>query len=80
MYYKGGTLRFGKLLMLDAEMQIVDLNPEDVFRFNLSRYHEQLVAGYERTLQDDGLEVWMRDVDKLESPEHRLAKPVLTPR
>ena len=67
MYYKGGTLRFGKLLMLDAEMQIVDLDPKDVFRFDLSRYSEQLVAGYERTLADQGLEVWMRDVDKLPS-------------
>ena len=66
MFYKGGTLRFGRLLMLDAEMQIVDLDPEDVFRFDLSRYNEQLVAGYERTLADGGLEVWMRDVDKLE--------------
>ena len=80
MFYKGGTLRFGKLLMLDAEMQIVDLNPEDVFRFNLSRYHEQLVAGYERTLEDDGLEVWMRDVDKLDAPGHKLAKPALPAR
>ena len=73
MYYKGGTLRFGKLLMLDAEMQIVDLDPADVFRFDLGRYSEQLVAGYERTLVDQGLEVWMRDVDKL--PGHgQLAK------
>jgi hypothetical protein len=84
MYYKGGTLRFGKLLMLDAEMQIVDLDPKDIFRFDLSRYSEQLVAGYERTLADQGLEVWMRDVDKLaargqlarqpEMPEHELSQ------
>ncbi|MBK5187920.1 MAG: hypothetical protein JJD97_06710, partial [Gemmatimonadaceae bacterium] len=56
MYYKGGTLRFGRLLMLDAEMQIVDLDPTDVFRFDLARYNAQLVAGYERTLADGGLE------------------------
>jgi len=77
MFYKGGTLRFGRLLMLDAEMQIVDLDPEDVFRFDLSRYHAQLVAGYERTLEDGGLEVWMRDVDKLETKGRTPAKPVL---
>lgn len=80
MYYKGGTLRFGRLLMLDAEMQIVDLDPGDVFRFDLSRYNAQLVAGYERTLADGGLEVWMRDVDKLPPAGARLAKPELTPR
>ena len=77
MYYKGGTLRFGRLLMLDAEMQITDLDPEEVFRFDLSRYNAQLVAGYERTLADGGLEVWMRDVDKLSSGAAVAAKPAL---
>ena len=79
MYYKGGQLRFGRLLMLDAEMQIVDLDPSDVFRFDLSRYNAQLVAGYERTLADGGLEVWMRDVDKLKEGQPP-AKPLLSRR
>ncbi|MEP7088132.1 MAG: hypothetical protein ABI884_12580 [Gemmatimonadota bacterium] len=77
MYFKGGTLRFGRLLMLDAEMQIVDLDPDDVFRFDLTRYHAQLVAGYEHTLADGGLEVWMRDVDKLGAAGTAPAKPRL---
>lgn len=77
MYYKGGTLHFGRLLMLDAEMQIVDLDPADVFKFDLVRYNAQLVAGYERTLADGGLEVWMRDVDKLGDHEGTPAKPSL---
>ncbi len=77
MYYKGGTLRFGRLLMLDAEMQITDLDREDVFRFDLSRYNAQLVAGYERTLADGGLEVWMRDVDKLGQGATVAARPSL---
>jgi hypothetical protein len=80
MYYKGGTLRFGRLLMLDAEMQIVDLDPGDVFKFDLSRYNAQLVAGYERTLADGGLEVWMRDVDKLGDATAVAAKPTLLDR
>jgi hypothetical protein len=79
MYYKGGVLRFGRLLMLDAEMQIVDLDPSDVFRFDLSRYNAQLVAGYERTLADGGLEVWMRDVDKLKEGAPP-ARPLLSHR
>lgn len=65
MYYRGGTLRFGKLLMLDADMLITDLDPADAFRFDLDRYQPQLVAGYSRTLNSGGLEVWMRDIDKL---------------
>ena len=65
MYYKGGSLRFGKLVMLDADMQIVDLARDASFSFDLDRYKEQLVAGYSRTLADQGLEVFMRDVDDL---------------
>lgn len=65
MYYKGGTLKFGKLMMLDADMFITDLDPSDPFRFDLDRYQQQLVAGYSRTLASGGLEVWMRDIDKL---------------
>ena len=79
MYYKGGTIRFGRLLMLDAEMQIVDLDPADVFQFDLARYDAQLVAGYERVLPDGGLEVWMRDLGKLGAGEPH-ARPMLSRR
>lgn len=65
MLYRGGRLRFGKLLMLDAEMQIVDLDPGDSFRFDPDRYKSQLVAGYLRMLAGGGLEVSMRDIDKI---------------
>ena len=65
MLYRGGTLRFGKLLMLDSEMQIVDLDPADPFKFDLDRYNAQLIAGCSRTLPDLGLEVYMRDIDKV---------------
>jgi hypothetical protein len=67
MFYRGGSVRFGKLLMLDTEMQIVDLDPADPFRFDLSHYNSQLIAGYSRTLPDLGLEVYMRDIDKVAS-------------
>ncbi len=72
MFYKGGTLRFGKLLMLDAEMQIVSLHPTGSFGFDLDRYMQQLVAGYSKTLADSGLEVFMASVETLE--KSRLAK------
>jgi hypothetical protein len=65
MYFQGGTLRFGKLQMLDADMQIVDLDRAAPFAFDLDRYAAQLVAGYSRTLPDQGLEVFMLDVDRL---------------
>jgi Domain of unknown function (DUF811). len=65
MFYKGGRLQFGKLLMLDAEMLIVDIDQADPFRFSLEKYNAQLIEGYSVTLPDLGLEVHMRDLDKL---------------
>ena len=71
MFYRGGTLRFGKLTMSDADLQILDMDPGDPFRFFLDRYAEQLVAGYSRTLPDLGLAAYMKDVDELTSPAKR---------
>lgn len=65
MQFRGGTLQFGKLFMVHADMEVIDLSPEDPFDFDIGRYHEQLVAGYHRTLATDGLLVFMPDLDKL---------------
>jgi hypothetical protein len=75
MFYKGGTLRFGKLEMHDAEMQIVDMDPSDPFGFDLDRYLAQLVAGWSRTLPDQGLEVYMRDIDKVHGDVAKAVAP-----
>ncbi len=53
--------------MLDADMQIVDRQPNGFFNFDLDRYKEQLVAGYSKTLPSMGLEVYMVGLDKLGS-------------
>jgi len=75
MYYKGGTLRFGKLLMLDADMEIVDLRPTGFFSFSLDEYQKQLVAGYERTLANGGLLVYMLGLEKLGTTSGPAAPP-----
>jgi hypothetical protein len=36
MYFQGGPIRFGKLTMSNADMQIVDAHPKDPFDFFLS--------------------------------------------
>jgi hypothetical protein len=61
MYYRGGVLRFGKLTMTGADLDIVDADPDDPFDFYLDRYNDQLVAGYSRNTPDHGLIVWMPD-------------------
>ena len=68
MYYRGGTLRMGKLLMVDADMQVVDTDPADPFDFYIDRYNEQLVAGFSRNQPNYGLLVFMRDFDDLGKP------------
>ncbi len=75
MYYKGGTLHFGKLLMLGADMQIVDSRPSSFFNFSLDRYKDQLIAGYSRTTHALGLEVFMLGLDKLSSGVPTPASP-----
>jgi hypothetical protein len=61
MFYRGGVLRFGKLTMHDADLMIVDADPEDPFDFFLDHYNAQLVAGYEKNTPDHGLIVLMPD-------------------
>src|SRR6266404_1034923 len=48
LYYRGGTLRFGKLTMTNADVKIVDTNPKDPFDFSIDHYNQQLVAGYSK--------------------------------
>lgn len=64
LYYKGGNLRFGKLTMDGADLQIVDADPKDPFFFYLKEYKKQLVAGYSRNTPSLGLIVHMPDFDQ----------------
>jgi hypothetical protein len=61
MFFRGGVLRFGKLTMHDADLLIVDAEPEDPFDFFLDQYNAQLVAGYDKNTPDHGLIVLMPD-------------------
>jgi hypothetical protein len=61
MFYRGRMLRFGKLTMADADLQIVDADPSDPFDFYLSHLNEQLVAGESHNQPDFGLLTRMPD-------------------
>ena len=61
VFFRGDRLQFGKLLMTDTDLLIVDANPSDPFDLNLQEYAKQLVAGTSRTLPDLGLQVEMPD-------------------
>lgn len=64
-YCRGGALRFGKLTMQDADLEIIDQSPKDPFDFYLDRYRDQLVAGYSKTTPNFGLKVFMPDFHRL---------------
>jgi len=65
MAYRGGVLRFGRLTMNNADMELIDADPRDPFDFFPERYNDQLVAGYSKTTASGGLRVYMPDWDKL---------------
>jgi hypothetical protein len=61
IYHQGGVLRFGKLTMTDADLEIVDQSPRTPFEFSLPDYNRQLVAGYSKNTPAHGLIVFMPD-------------------
>lgn len=67
MYFRGGLLRFGKLTMRDADLEITGAGSADYFEFNLDQYNRQLVAGYSRNTPAYGLIVFMPDFRRLAS-------------
>lgn len=68
MWYRGGVLGFGKLLMHDTDMRLVDADPSDPFDFSPDHYKDHLVAGYSKTTASGGLLVYMPDYDKIAKP------------
>jgi hypothetical protein len=68
MYFRGGTLRMGKLFMVDADMQVIDTDPSDPFDFFIDYYNNQLVEGYEYNRPNYGLNTFMRDFSDLGHP------------
>jgi len=65
IYFYGGTIRFGKLTMTNADMQLIDADPRDPFDFSPPHYEKQLVAGYSRNTPRKGLQVYMPDYGDL---------------
>jgi hypothetical protein len=59
IYFRGGELRFGKLLMNDTDLRIMGPASQSPFDMNLLHYSKQLVAGQSHTLANQGLLVTM---------------------
>jgi hypothetical protein len=65
IWFHGGTIRFGKLTMTEADLKLIDMDPRDPFDFYSARYNEQLVAGYSKNTPDHALRTYMPDFNDL---------------
>jgi hypothetical protein len=63
IYHRGGVLRFGKLTMNEADLEIVDQKQDSPFEFSPLQYDRQLVAGYSKNTPSHGLIVFMPDLN-----------------
>jgi hypothetical protein len=63
--FKGGSVRFGKVTMSDADLELIDVDPGDPFDFSIDHYKDQLVEGYTKMTRPGGLCVYMPDFNKL---------------
>lgn len=48
MCHRGGTIRFRKFMMEDADIQVVDDDPGDPLDYSLEHYFDPIVAGQSR--------------------------------
>lgn len=65
---RGGSVGFGKLVMHDADLTLVDASGDTWFDLDLANYHDQLVKGYSRMTPEKGLEMFMPGVGRALPP------------
>lgn len=63
--FRGGQIRFGRLTMANADLQLIDADPSDPFDFYPEKYNDQLVAGYSRNTPDGALRTTMPDYNDI---------------
>jgi len=65
MTLQGNSVRFGKVIMEQADLTVLDLDPGDPLDWNQDHYREQLVAGYSKINLNFGLRAYVKDYSKL---------------
>ena len=64
----GGTVSFGKLTMHNADLTLVDASDDAWFDLDLVNYQAQLTNGFSRITPQQGLEMFMPDLDGHQKP------------
>jgi hypothetical protein len=75
IYWRGGSLRFGKLTMRDTDLELIDQDQADPFDFSVARYNDMLVAGYSKNTKHLGLKTYMPDYDDLRAGRRVASRP-----
>jgi len=76
IWFREGTITFGKLTMVEADLQLIDADSRDPFDFHAARYNDQLIAGYSRNTTARGLRTYMPDFSDLgRLPDGKLPAP-----
>src|SRR5205085_12494908 len=65
VYFRGGTLRFGRLTMTDTDLLIGDADEKDPLDLDFAEYNKQLAAGHTSNLPNLGVRTWMVDLGVL---------------
>ena len=76
VYFRGGTLRLGRLTMTDTDLLIHDNDERDPFDLYLAEYVKQLAAGHTKNLLTGGLRTWMVDYGKIGNRESGIGNGV----
>lgn len=62
LHLQHGSLAFGKLIMRDVDLMMIDISRDDWFDLDLANYQAQLVSGYTRITPQAGLQIFMPDL------------------
>ena len=65
VYFAGNQIRFGRLLMSNADLQLIDADERDPFDFYPAKYRTQLVAGYSKNTPSGALRTYMPDFNDI---------------
>jgi len=69
--FEGGTLDFGKLSMHPVDLTLIDASNDPWFNLDLVNYQTQLINGHSRMTPQQGLEIYMPDLDALSPKTQR---------
>jgi hypothetical protein len=73
MLFRGNRVKFGRLVMENTELAVIDLDPKDPLDWDQDLYRYQLVPGYSKITDSFGLRTFVKDIGKL--PKHSPVKP-----